>query len=81
MDSMHDLGGKEGFGEVLVEADEPVFHERWEAAVFTMVRAGAAAGGWNNTDRFRHAIERIDPVAYLPHGYYGRVGWQTCMTG
>lgn len=72
MDGIHDLGGKHGFGEVEREADEPAFHERWEASVFAMTRAAAAAGAWNNTDRFRHSIERIDPVAYLSHGYYGR---------
>lgn len=72
MDGIHDLGGKHGFGRVEVEADEPVFHHRWEAAVFTMVNACASQGVFTNTDRFRHAIERIDPVAYLSHGYYGR---------
>jgi len=72
MDGVHDLGGKHGFGVVEVEADEPVFHDRWEAAVFAMSRAGSTAGAWNNSDRFRHGIERIDPVAYLSHGYYGR---------
>lgn len=66
MDGIHDLGGKPGYGEVVVEADEPVFHSRWEAAVFAM------AGAWTNVDRFRHAIERIDPLAYVTHGYYGR---------
>ncbi len=72
MDGIHDLGGKHGLGQVLVEKDEPAFHSHWEAAVFAMANAGAQAGAWNNTDRFRHAIERIDPVAYLSHGYYGR---------
>lgn len=72
MDGIHDLGGKHGYGKIVVEDDEPVFHARWEAAVFSMSAAGAAAGAWNNTDRFRHAVERIDPVAYLTHTYYGR---------
>ncbi|MFP6807018.1 MAG: nitrile hydratase subunit beta [Pseudomonadales bacterium] len=72
MDGIHDLGGKHGYGKVAIEVDEPVFHSRWEAAVFSMTTLGAATGAWNNTDRFRHAVERIDPVAYLSHGYYGR---------
>lgn len=72
MDGIHDLGGKHGYGRVEREDDEPAFHERWEASVFSMTRAAAAAGAWNNTDRFRHGVERIDPVAYLSHGYYGR---------
>lgn len=69
MDGIHDLGGKQGFGAVEREIDEPVFHERWESRVFGMNLAGGAA---RNNDHFRHAIERIDPVAYLTHGYYGR---------
>ena len=72
MDAIHDLGGKQGFGAVVREDEEPVFHQRWEAAVFTMTRTASAAGALHNTDHFRHAVERIDPVAYLSQGYYGR---------
>ncbi len=72
MDGIHDLGGKAGHGEVVLEKDEPAFHSRWEAAVFTMAGVGATAGAWANVDRFRHSIERINPIAYLTHGYYGR---------
>lgn len=72
MDGIHDLGGKHGYGPVIREADEPAFHRRWEAAVFAMMIAAREAGAFNNADRFRHSIERIDPVAYLTHGYYGR---------
>ena len=72
MDGIHDLGGKYGFGAVSCEVDEPAFHERWEASVFAMMLAVADAGAYRNSDQFRHAIERIDPVAYLTHGYYGR---------
>ena len=71
MDGIHDLGGKHGFGAVQREADEPVFHERWEAQVFGMRLLGDG-GAARNTDHFRHTIERIDPVAYLTQGYYGR---------
>lgn len=82
MDSIHDLGGRQGFGRVRREADEPVFHERWEAAVFTMNRTARAVGAAQNTDQFRHAIERIDPIGYLTHGYYGRWlgGLETLLT-
>lgn len=80
MDGIHDLGGRHGFGTINREAGgpagepvgEPAFHERWEARVFAMVRAAGAAGVIANADQFRHAIERIDPAAYLSHGYYGR---------
>jgi nitrile hydratase subunit beta len=70
MDGIHDLGGKHGFGAVQREADEPVFHERWEARVLGICLLGDG-GAALNIDHFRHAIERIDPVAYLTHGYYG----------
>ena len=72
MDGIHDVGGRQGFGSVVREPDEPAFHSRWEAGVFAMMQAAAAAGVIRNADQFRHAIERIDPVGYLTHGYYGR---------
>jgi len=72
MDGIHDLGGKQGFGTVEVEANEPTFHERWEAAVYTLTNRLLAQGMIKNVDQFRHAIERIDPIAYLTHSYYGR---------
>jgi nitrile hydratase beta subunit len=71
MDGIHDLGGREGFGAVDRETDEPVFHARWEARVFGISVTGSG-GATRNTDHFRHAIERIEPAAYLTHGYYGR---------
>jgi len=72
MDGIHDLGGRQGFGPVVRETNEPVFHARWEAFVFTLENRMFARGVCANADQFRHAVERIDPVAYLTHGYYGR---------
>jgi nitrile hydratase len=72
MDGIHDLGGKSGFGKVVIEPNEPAFHARWEARLFPIIRAAMAAGARTSVDQFRHAIERIDPIAYLTHGYYGR---------
>lgn len=76
MDGIHDLGGKHGHGKVQRPAvsvgHAPAFHARWEASVFAMVGLGRATGAWTNSDRFRHAIERIDPVNYLADTYYGR---------
>ena len=71
MDGIHDLGGKQGFGAVVRETAEPLFHARWESRVFGLIRVGGG-GASRNIDHFRHAVERIDPVAYLTHGYYGR---------
>ncbi len=72
MDGIHDLGGKHGYGAVEREHDEPAFHARWEAKVFAILGAAAATGAWTSADRFRHAIERIDPASYLTDTYYGR---------
>lgn len=72
MDGIHDLGGKQGYGRINKRPVEPVFSERWEAAVFAMQRAVRKSGATVTGDRFRHAVERIEPAAYLTHGYYGR---------
>jgi nitrile hydratase beta subunit len=69
MDGVHDLGGMEGFGPVVVEADEPVFHAEWERRAFGMTMTtfmrGLSSGG-----EFRHSIERMDAVHYLTTRYY-----------
>ena len=72
MDGIHDLGGKQGFGAVDTEVAAEAFEARWQAAVFAMTGALYRANVTQNTDQFRHAIERIDPVSYLTDGYYGR---------
>ncbi len=71
MNGIHDLGGMHGFGPVVVEPDEPVFHGAWEGRVLGMVYQ-MVGFGWANIDAFRHAIERLNPVDYLTAGYYGR---------
>jgi len=65
------MGGMHGFGPVVVEPNEPVFHAPWERRVLGMVYQ-VVGFGWTNIDTFRHGIERIDPVRYLRAGYYGR---------
>jgi nitrile hydratase len=64
MDGIHDLGGRQGFGRVEPEPDEPPFHEPWEGRVHGMSETAHIGPG------FRHAIERMDPVAYLTTSYY-----------
>jgi nitrile hydratase len=39
--------------------------------VFALSGVVIAATGFN-VDKFRHAIERLDPVTYLTAGYYGK---------
>jgi nitrile hydratase len=71
MDGIHDMGGMHGFGRVLREPNEPVFHARWEGRVRAML--GVLLGrGVGNIDAFRHAIERMAPLDYLANPYYGR---------
>ncbi|MDT5388262.1 MAG: nitrile hydratase subunit beta [Mycobacterium sp.] len=71
MDGIHDLGGMDGFGAIVPERDEPVFHQRWEGRAFAMGTAMGAAGEWN-IDMGRHGIERLPPVVYLSSSYYER---------
>jgi nitrile hydratase len=71
VDGIHDMGGMHGFGRVVVDPSEPVFHAGWQRRVFGMVYQ-VVGFGWSNIDAFRHGIERMDPVAYLSAGYYGR---------
>jgi nitrile hydratase subunit beta len=64
-----DLGGMQGFGPVLPEADEPPFHDAWERRVFALSLAMGASGCWN-LDMSRAARERLHPAQYLASGYY-----------
>jgi nitrile hydratase len=80
MDGIHDLGGKQGYGPVVVEPDEPVFHEAWERraarVVFGSFMLGRFGGG-----EYRHAIERMEPAWYLTSPYYEHMltGVATCL--
>jgi nitrile hydratase subunit beta len=69
MNGIHDLGGMHGFGSVVREPNEPVFHEPWEGRVFAILNLTVAAGAYN-VDELRHAIERMPPVRYLETSYY-----------
>ncbi len=69
MNGIHDLGGMHGFGPVVREENEPVFHEQWERRVFAVLNLTIAAGQYN-VDELRHAIERMAPAHYLESPYY-----------
>jgi len=71
MNGVHDMGGMDGFGPVVREANEPVFHAGWERRLFAMVSLAMRAAEVN-IDEFRHAIERIPPGKYLASSYYER---------
>jgi nitrile hydratase len=70
MNGVHDMGGMHGFGPVLPEKDEPIFHESWEGRVFAMSGQLSRFGG--NIDARRFAIEQIRPDRYLALSYYER---------
>ncbi len=69
MGRINDVGGIQGFGRLVREADEPAFHADWEAHVFALNRALIGRGVYN-LDEFRDAIERIPPREYLASSYY-----------
>lgn len=70
MDGIHDMGGMHGFGPVEPEADEPVFHEWWEAHAAALPLATSLAG--LRTVGLRQSIEALDPATYLASSYYER---------
>ena len=69
MSRVHDVGGTHGFGPVVVERDDSVFHADWEARVAGMMLALAGSGHYN-ADTFRGAREMIPANRYLSSRYY-----------
>jgi nitrile hydratase len=69
MDGIHDLGGMDGFGPVVVERHEPTFHFPWERQALGVTMSSFAMG-LSNGGEFRHSIERMDPAHYLGSRYY-----------
>lgn len=68
MNGVHDMGGMQGFGPVVREANEPVFHAPWEGRVMAIRRALIASGKLSST--LRPFIESIPPADYLRMSYY-----------
>jgi len=71
VDGIHDMGGMHGWGSVVIDPDEAVFAEPWEAKAFAFGALSARLTGMN-LDAMRHAIDRQHPYDYLVDGYYGR---------
>ena len=69
MDSMHDLGGKQGFGRV--EYKRANYKETWEPRIRALQAYGVNSKIFN-MDEFRHAIERMAPVHYMSAPYFER---------
>jgi nitrile hydratase len=72
MNGIHDMGGMDGFGAVVREQNEPVFHADWERRMYALGASLGMGATQINTDEFRHAIERIPPGQYLASSYYER---------
>ncbi|HZP86171.1 MAG TPA: nitrile hydratase subunit beta [Burkholderiales bacterium] len=71
MNGVHDMGGMHGFGKVVPEHNEPVFHAEWEGRVLALTRVVLFSRAWN-IDVFRHSQERVPPQVYLSVSYYHR---------
>jgi nitrile hydratase subunit beta len=69
MNGAHDCGGMMGFGPVIVETNEPVFHAPWEARMFALMSAAGDVGGWT-LDEDRAACESMHPGHYINSSYY-----------
>lgn len=68
VNGVHDMGGMDGFGPVVAEQNEPVFHARWEGVVRAIFER--TNGRYFDTDEFRRSLERMPPDAYLRATYY-----------
>ena len=69
MNGVHDMGGQQGFGPVLLEEKEPLFHAPWESRAMAITVAMGASGQWN-IDLSRAARESLPPAIYLSSSYY-----------
>jgi hypothetical protein len=78
MNGVHDMGGMDGFGKVVAEPNEPMFHTRWEGRVLAMVRAMGAAGAFNiDTSRSAARLSRellLQEMDARPRGHADRQG-------
>lgn len=77
MNGAHDMGGMHGFGPVVEEPDEPVFHADWERDTFSTMMSLIVSGRFA-VDQLRRNIERQDPADYLAQSYYEK--WLVALT-
>lgn len=69
MNGPHDMGGFTGFGPVVPEADEPVWHAPWEGRALALTLAMGMTGQWT-IDAARHARERLPALHYWRSSYH-----------
>jgi nitrile hydratase subunit beta len=75
MQSAHDVGGVQGLGPIVPEADEPAFHAPWEGRMHGIAVACQVAGV-NTTPEQRATIENMPHWLYLVTSYYEK--WLYC---
>lgn len=68
MDGPHDLGGKDGYGPI--DVDAPPFREDWEARQWAISKNVPIPGG--TIDFWRHGIENMDPATYATQPYFAK---------
>jgi len=66
MDGPHDLGGKDGFGPI--DVDAPPFRNDWEQRQWALSKNVPLEGG--TIDWWRHGIENMDAGTYLTIPYF-----------
>jgi nitrile hydratase len=83
MDTVHDLGGVQGFGPLrnAGEDDSNLFVAEWKArlwaiAMMSMSKLGKDETGWT-LDWYRHVLERLPPDFYLRADYFEK--WTLAM--
>ena len=77
MDGVHDCGGVEGYGPIVLEPEgAPKFDEEWERETFGLFWAVNSQGYWSE-DAIRYSIERMGAIEYLTTPYYEH--WLTSM--
>ena len=75
MDSIHDLGGRQGFGPIVTDEPDEPFHAAWEARLLGIVRAMSRPSGWT-IDRFP-ILDNLDTLILIDIAMYleDRYAW------
>ena len=71
MDGFHDMGGRQGFGPVIMDGKRDPFHDEWEVLA-AAISARLLGQHIYNMDELRHAIERMAPRHYVGASYFER---------
>jgi len=69
LNGLHDVGGMQGLGPIVIEPDEPPFHHGWERRAFAITLAAGYLGEWN-IDQSRAMRERLPATEYFATSYY-----------